>query len=648
MRHQGLARCAWVALLAVGLLPSPGRAQSPWPHFVLQSGRGLGQAMAFSPDGRTLATGDANGIALIDVATQREVAYWTGVAGYPRRLAFSPDGRRLAVACEGVSWIDKTANAVQVWDVGSGRELRVLRRHRVPVVAVAFTDDGRKLVSAGDNATVIEWDWPAGRVLKIVSHPTGDDVGAVQLSADGRTLVEVSGTMYRSWWDGNEIKVYEASSRRVLRDVGWSLRNQRPSLVLSPDGRWLAVDGSVLDLAQPPPAAAESAGGLRPTWSGGTVLAIDVSGLAVAAGLEGGLELWDLSRGTLVKRLDATDAAVSAVFAPGVRALAVREGRHRILFYELPSLRAAGEIVAPGVPSWAEGGSLPIATYSPDGRRLAVADATGDVGVWRTDTWRQEGVLHGDCRDTLDVRFSPRGDTLASFCNMGGYLQLWNLATRTATAKIERAGRDFTFTPDGAQLVWMHGSRPTQVLTFTDVETTRTIRSLPLAAQGIRFTGDGKRIVGLWEDDNDPYPGAMLRLAAWDAQTLAHQWHVVAGGDFAVSPDGRITALGPLLFDTATGRQLRRYTSRTGFTASLAFSADGRWLAVAYVSARAPTQTGNAIVIWETVTWREVAVLSGHDASVGWVLFSPDGRQLVSVSSDFTVRVWSLEALSPR
>jgi WD40 repeat protein len=650
MRHQGLARCTWVALLGVGLLPSPGRAQPPWPHFVLQSGRGLGQAMAFSPDGRTLATGDATGIALIDVATQREAAYWTGAAGYPRSLAFSPDGRWLAVACEGFAWVDATENAVQVWDVASGRELRRLRRHRAPVAAVAFTDGGRKLVSAGDNATVIEWDWQAGRVLRIVSHPTGADVGAVQLSADGRSLLEVSGTMYRSWWDGNEVKVYEASSKRVLRDVGWSLSNQRPGLVLSPDGRWLAVDGSVLDLAQPPPAATKGAGTLRPTWSGGTALAIDVSGLAVTAGLEGGLELRDLSSGALLKKVEGT-GLFSAVFTADARRLAVRDGQHRIRFYDMPTMVAAGDVVAPGVPSWSEGGGsgpLPIAAYGPDGRLLAVADRTGDIGIWRTDTWRREGLLHGDCGSTPRVRFGPRGDTAVSFCSSGGYLQVWDLATRTVTGRLERATGSFDFTPDGAQVAWMRRSEPTPLLTFTDVRTATPIRSLPLAADDIRLTRDGKRVIGLLEESNYPMPGAMLRLAAWDAQTLAHQWHVVSGGDFAVSPDGAVVALGSFLFDAATGKQLRRYTSRNGFTGTLAFSADGRRLAAGYGSARAPAQTGDVIVIWDTKRWQEAAVLSGHEASVGWVEFSPDGRHLVSVGSDFTVRVWSLEGLGSR
>lgn len=644
MRPRSLGRSALAPLLGVGLLPSPVRAEPPRPHFVLQSGRGLGRAMAFRPDGRTLATGDATGIALIDVATQREAAYWRGVAGYPRMLAFSPDGRWLAVACEDLSGGDGAANAIQIWDVAAGRELKVLRRHRVPVAAVAFADGGRKVVSAGDNATVIEWDWQAGRVLRIVSHPTGADVGGVRLSADGRTLVEVSGTMYRSWWDGNEIKVYEAASKRVLRDVGWALSNQQPSLVTSPDGRWLAVDGSVLHLAQSPPAETEGAGALRPTWSGGTVLAIDVSGLALAAGLEGGLELWDLSRGALLKKVEGT-GLFSAVFTPDARRVAVRDGHHRIRFYDLPAMVAAGEVVAPAVGG---SGSLPIAAYGPDGRLLAVADGTGDIGIWRTDTWRREGLLHSDCGSTPRIRFSPHGDTVVSFCNSGGYLQVWNLATRAVTGRLEGATGSFDFTPDGAQVAWMRHSEPAPLLTFTDVRTATPVRSLPLAADDIRLTRDGKRMIGLLEESNYPMRGAMLRLAAWDARTLAHQWHVVAGGDFAVSPDGAVVALGSLLFDAATGKELRRYTSRDVFTWSLAFSADGRWLAAGYGSARAPTQTGDVIVVWDAKTWREAAVLTGHDASVGWVEFSPDGRQLVSASSDFTVRVWSLESLGSR
>ncbi len=134
-------------------------------HWVFRSPRFHFYAVALSPDGRFLARGglvaprrgivDAS-IRLIDVASGKEVATFTGHEEGTRALAFSPDGRFLASG-SGNNNTDRDAT-VRVWDTGSGRERLRLPGHLAAVNAVAFSDDGRSLVSGSADGTAIVWD----------------------------------------------------------------------------------------------------------------------------------------------------------------------------------------------------------------------------------------------------------------------------------------------------------------------------------------------------------------------------------------------------------------------------------------------------------------------------------------------------------
>ena len=98
-------------------------------------------SLAFSPDGRTLATSDLGGVVRFwDVDTRRPRGTLT-YAGC-RTVTFSPDARYLAAARDG--------GDVVLWDVRDGRQLGLLNGHRGRVTRIVFTPDGRRLATAGD------------------------------------------------------------------------------------------------------------------------------------------------------------------------------------------------------------------------------------------------------------------------------------------------------------------------------------------------------------------------------------------------------------------------------------------------------------------------------------------------------------------
>jgi dipeptidyl aminopeptidase/acylaminoacyl peptidase len=109
--------------------------------------------LAFAPDGRTLGTGDADGILrLWDVASERELTSQRGHAWTINSVAFAPDGQRLATG--------GTDGTVKLWELAQLQTVATLTGHTGPVQTVAFSPDGALVASASMDATVRLWPAP--------------------------------------------------------------------------------------------------------------------------------------------------------------------------------------------------------------------------------------------------------------------------------------------------------------------------------------------------------------------------------------------------------------------------------------------------------------------------------------------------------
>jgi WD40 repeat protein len=173
--------------------------------------------LAWSPDGQRLATADgtaleevrvwdAGGAALfrLRVPEHRPPAGGS-ISTCQRRLAFSPDGRLLATASENNDSEVHAEGAVTLWDLTTGQEVVTLRGHAGAVNAVAFSPDGRRLISASNDHTVRVWDPTTGQeVLTLRRHTR--PVMNVAFSSDGHRIVSTDGM--ETWiWDGTPMPV---------------------------------------------------------------------------------------------------------------------------------------------------------------------------------------------------------------------------------------------------------------------------------------------------------------------------------------------------------------------------------------------------------------------------------------------------------
>jgi Tol biopolymer transport system component len=268
--------------------------------------------VAYSPDGRVLATGGSDGtINLWDVATGRRSRTLSGHMGRVKGIAFSPDGRTLASG----SW-DKT---VRLWDLATGRELRMFTGAEKLVNSVAFSPDGRTLASASWDGTVRLWDARSGRQKRQLGELSGLQVNVVAFSPDGRLLVSGSADGMARLWDvktGRLRSTWKASPSGV------------ENAVFSPDGRTLAT-------------------------ARGTYMAVG---------------LWDVRKGVEKLVLQGHQAEVSALaFSPDGRTVASGSGDKTIRLWDARSGRA--ERV------WNDGSWISAVAFSPDGRTLAAAGA---------------------------------------------------------------------------------------------------------------------------------------------------------------------------------------------------------------------------------------------------------------------------------
>ncbi len=531
-------------------------------------------SVAFSSDGKTLASGSADKtIKLWNVETGREIKTLVGHAEFVQPVAFSPDGKTLASGGRD--------NTVRLWNVESGQEIKTLISHTDWVYTVAFSPDGKILASAGSDRTIKLWNVATGHETKSLPDVHDRAVLSVIFSPDGKTLASGSSDQTIKLWElvsGQEITQLDGHTGSVF------------SVRFSPDGKTLASGGGdnkiklwELESRQP---IKSLEGHKRSVHS----VAFSPDGTTLAsAGFDDTAKLWSVKEGRRLKSLDS-EASVpqSVAFSPDGKTLAVGSSDNLIRLWDIEAGRQIKPLV--GHTNW-----VWSVAFSPDGKILASGSMDRTVRLWDLATGRQVKFLTGHGGWVRALAFSPDGSTLASGGD-GDEINLWNTRTGELIKSRESGVSDvysIVFSRDGKSLAY--AGTYASVIKIWNIESERGSKSFPLA-------GDAKAY----------------------------------GSSAAFSPDGKILATGRenevSLWKVESGDWIKSLDGHTDSIYSVAFSPDGKTLASG--------GGDNTLRLWDVDSGQQIKSITAHASVIDSLAFSPDGRFLVSGSSDGTVKLW--------
>jgi WD40 repeat protein/serine/threonine protein kinase len=629
---------------------------------------GLVDAVAFSPDGKSIASGDRSGKLTVRDIASGTVWFELPHGQYVHCVAYSPDGRLLASG--------SSDGTIKILDAASGRLVATLggeNGHRDGVIGVRFSPDGRHLVSGSFDNTAIIWDLATSQPTEILrghnwwvwsAEFSPDGAWIVTAGQDGKAIVWGTQAAIRQRLEalGQQVPATTAPASQTIFDQYTEFNGHTGAVYaasFSPDGRMIATGGydkfvmvwdpdkvKPIDLARQlegkanrsPENYRRLAGHLQPVWS----VVFSPSGRVIASGSEdNAIRLWDVATGESEKILRGHGSAVhKAVFSPDGEWIASGAHDETVRLWNIAGYQEVRVLHTTVFRGHADG--ILSARFSSDGKQIITASRDRSAMLWNAATGeRVRSFEEGHEFLATSAAFFPDGRRVATGAGDNS-VRIWDITEGTQLKVISPTGRvgAVAVSPGGD---WLASGSPGNELQIWDANSgalsaslsghAAEVSAIAISSEGDHIaSGDERGRVRIWRRAAPGQPWELARELSGHTRSISA---------LRFSPDGRrlITASGDRTcgqWDVATGQEFRQLVLRhPDWVSSLDLSPDG-------THALTTCDDGKAR-LWRLADAQQVDVLASPGGAFNSVGYSPDGTKAVLTSSvDRTVRIWNL------
>ncbi len=363
-------------------------------------------------------------------------------------IAFSPDGNTLASGS-----FDKT---IKLWDTQTGELKRTLIGHDASVTSIAFSPDGRTLASGSGmgqmtisyDTSVRLWDTQTGD-LKHTLEAIGNSYSGVTdiiFSPDGSTLAAESfGQLNRpGGYTYTEVRLWDPQSGEMLIGFGDSSTIR---WILSPDGKSLAIvagmgNPNTTDIRNVP------TGELKWTLESAGPIVFSPDGKYLASGGdEKTIQIWNALTGDCEWTLENGGRVLSSSFSPDGSYLASVGDNMTVRLWDTRTWNPIRQLVG-------HSGKVTWVAFSPDGSTFASRTDHEVMRLWDTETWEIRQTFEALSKDVASIDLSPDWRTVI-YWNSDGTVSLYDAHTGRTKGVLEEDNgtvREITFSPNGKTL----------------------------------------------------------------------------------------------------------------------------------------------------------------------------------------------------
>jgi RNA polymerase sigma factor (sigma-70 family) len=613
-------------------------------------------------------------------------------------LTYSPDGKTL--------YSGDSKGTAYAWDAASGKKLRQMQTFATAqILQITISKDG-KLIAATDREKGIFgiWEFATGKLLRQVQAPEGSRAVLAALSADGTTLATTGGK------NGEKLSLWDVRTGQLLREL---TLQEKPGFVtrldFSPDNLSIVTKSPNGDIGMWDLTTGKEIHKFpRSNENNSPSYGFTPDGHTLTAGQLDGIADWDVASGVRRATWKQMHLVNGVVYSPDAKLLAV--STHRSL-HLIDAVTKKERWMIDDLPVR----SLYILCFSPDSKTLACAGDDTSIRLWDVASSKQLLKQSGHTSPVSRMAFTPDDKWLITW----GYrdpIMAWDTAAWSRAHTFKGSASDlgaFVLSPDG-QVVHT-GDRAGGLYSWNHVNDQEIMRwSLvkePKVAPHLRkeydevidlaLSPDGK-VMTAQSSHSKPVQGApkgnSMLYVRWDVITgkeifrreespdNSRGWKLspdgnhrasyngkggqriceIASGNVVCNLEGKYDYLWPVawssdskliagvcrfgiekpltiaVWDALTGKELRRFpTQLKGLDATVTFSADARMLA-------AGAQADADILLWDLATGANLAKFHGMNAPVASLEFAKNGKRLASGLLNGSVLVWDCSAANEK